>query len=289
MEWKEYENEVFTECSRVFRNSNIQHDAHVKGLYSKRIRQIDVLVEDEKGVIYIFDAKKYNTKIDVKDVESFIGMIKDVGADYGVIVSEKGFSKAAINRAHIGEKNIEVDILSLNDLRRFQACGALPYSGSNIAAIISPFGWIIDATKRSNMLATLYQRGITFEEAMKKNEWACIRFDNICSNNTSLNKLISFHNDYLMNCDNNGKIEIIEEDGITIRVFTSCSAPTKEVTLYRDFQKFIMYVILLSPDNVLERNINKMKYLLLNAIAFNMIRQDSSIEVSERGNEQLNE
>ena len=266
MEWKDYENEVLTECSRVFRNSNIQYNVHVKGLYSKRMRQIDVFVEDKKGVIYIFDAKKYNTKIDVKDVESFIGMIKDVGADYGVIVSEKGFSKAAINRAHLGENNIEVDILSLNELKRFQAEGAIPYSGNNGVAVNAPFGWIIDGTRRDNMVATTYQKGISLEEAIQNKEWAYMNFWDKTDEIDSVEKLISWQNEQLRNYDVDGIIEEIDDEMIKTRVFISKKYSTKEITLFREFQDFILFVVLFSPENLTNRNIKKMRNLILSAL-----------------------
>lgn len=281
MEWQEYETEVLNECRRVFLNSDISHNVHIKGLYSKRMRQIDVLIQTDKGFVYVIDAKKYGIKVDVKTVESFIGMIKDVGANYGIIVSEKGFTKAAINRAHIGEDNIEIDILNINELRILQAEVALPYSGRNGVVINAPFGWIIDGTRRKNMVATFYQRGISFEEATELyKEWAYMNFWDKKDEINSVKALISFQNDYLMKLDRNGIIEENEDTDLTIRVFSSSYYPTKEVTIYREFPKFILFVVLFSPDNLINRNTNKMKYLLLNALPFEVINKEvtSSIE-----------
>lgn len=265
MDWKDYENEVFMECSRVFHNSSIQYNVHIKGIYSKRMRQIDVLVKDEKDTKYIFDAKKYNTKIDIKDVESFIGMIKDVGADYGVIVSEKGFTKAAINRAHLGEENIEVDILSINELKMFQGEMAIPYAGNNGFIVNAPFGWIIDGTRRENMIATTYQKGISFEEATLNKEWAYLNFWKKNDEIDSVDKLISWQNEQLLVYDVDGIIEGKDEEMIKTRVFISNKYPTKEITLFRDFKEFILFVVLFTPDNLMNRNIKKMRNLLLSA------------------------
>ena len=268
MEWKDYENAVFMECSRVFHNSDIQHNVYVKGIYSRRKRQIDVLIKDEKGSIFVFDAKKYDKKVDVKTVESFIGMIEDVGADFGVLVSEKGFTKAAINRAHLGKNNIEVDILNLNELKILQAEGAIPYAGNNGVVINAPFCWIIDGTYRGNMAATLYRRGISFDEATLEKEWAYINFWNKNDEFDSLEKLISWQNSQLLKNDEEGSIEVRDDNNIKTRVFISKKYPTKEVTLYREFNEFILFVVLFSPDNIMERNIKKMHILLLNAIPF---------------------
>ena len=227
MNWEEYEKEVLSECHRVFLNSDISYNVHIKGLYSKRIRQIDIMVKDNNNDIYVIDAKKYDVKINVKTVESFIGMIKDVGANYGIIVSEKGFSKSAINRAHFGENNIEVDILSLNELKRFQSVGAIPYSGSNGVAINAPFGWIIDGTRRYGLTTTLYQRGLSFEEAAQNKEWAYLGFWDKNDTINTIDKLIASQNNSLLEMDKDGKIDIKEDDLIKVRVFASKKYPTK--------------------------------------------------------------
>lgn len=267
MEWKEYENIVLTECQRVFFNADIQYNIYVDGLFSKRKRQIDIFIKDNNGVVYIIDAKKYNTKVDIKDVESFIGMVKDVGGNYGILVSENGFTKAAINRAHIGENNIEVDILNLKELGMFQYECAIPYAGDNGVVVNAPFGWIIDGTRRESMVATMYQRGISFEEATEQNkEWAYISFWDKNDEINTMEALISFQNDYLLDLNSDGIIETMEDSGLKIRIFTSSNYPTKEITLYREYTDFILFVVLFSPNNLINRNINKMKYLLLNAI-----------------------
>lgn len=276
MGWQEYEKIVLEECRRVFLNSDIAYNKHIKGLYSGRMRQIDIFVKTNIGIKYVIDAKKYATKVDVKDVESFIGMVKDVGADYGIIVSEKGFTKSAIKRAHLGENNIEVDILNLNELKTLQTEGAIPYSGSNGVAINAPFGWIIDGTRRNGFVASLYQRGLTFEESIINKEWAYLNFWDKNDTIDTIDKLITFQNDSLLEMDNDGKIDVKENDVIMERIFSSKKYPTNEITLYRDFRKFILFIVLFSPDNTLKRNINKMRYLLLNALPLE-VKQENSL------------
>ena len=276
MGWQEYEKKVLEECYRVFLNSNITYNKHIKGLYSDRMRQIDVFIKTNTEKVYVVDSKMYATKVDVKAVESFIGMIKDVGADYGVIVSEKGFTKSAIKRAHLGENNIEVDILNLNELKTLQTEGAILYSGSNGVAINAPFGWIIDGTRRNGFVASLYQRGITFEEATINKEWAYLNFWDKNDTIYTIDKLIAFQNDSLLEMDNDGKIDVKENDVIKERIFASKKYPTNEITLYRDFRKFILFIVLFSPDNTLKRNINKMRYLILNALPLE-VKQENSL------------
>lgn len=266
MEWQDYEKIVLEECRRVFRNADIIHNVYIKGLYSKRMRQIDVLVQTDKGTVYVVDAKKYGIKVDVKTVESFIGMVKDVGGNYGIIVSEKGFTKAAINRAHYGEDNIEIDILNLHELSMFQSEWAIPYAGNNGVIALAPFCWVIDGARRNNMVAVMYRRGFSFEEAAKNKEWAYINFwdksDEICT----LDELISWQNSNLLCDNNNGTIEEICSDLIRIRIFNSPNYPTPEITLFREFDDFFLFVVLFSPNNMISKNIEKMKYFLINSI-----------------------
>ncbi len=272
MNWREYESLVYEECNRVFHHCEILHNIYVDGIFSRRKRQIDIQIRDTDGKLIIIDAKKYDKKIDVKIVESFIGMVKDVGGDVGIIISEKGFSKTAINRAHYGEENIEVDILNLHELSMFQSIGAIPYSGSCGILAQSPFCWIIDASQRDNMVATMYRRGFTFEEATKSKEWAYINFWEKNCEIESIEDLITFQNSYLLEKDNEGIIEEECSDDIKMRVFKSKYYPCTEITLFRDFGDFILFVVLFSPQNMISKNTEKMKFFLLNAYPLKVIQ-----------------
>jgi hypothetical protein len=79
--------------------------------------------------------------------------------------------------------------LNFEELKQFQGFGALPYSGKHGVVMPSPFGWIIDAKRSDGFLATLYQRGLTLEEAMKSKEWMYV---NIFSKTDEINNLDSF-------------------------------------------------------------------------------------------------
>lgn len=266
MDWQDFEESVFEECQRVYHNSEVIKDTHLDGIFSHRKRQIDVLVKNYRGKTLIVDAKHYKQKVDIKIVESFIGMLKDTGADFGQIISEKGFTKSAINRAHIGENNIEVDILCLNDLKTFQSPFAIPFAGENGIVINAPFGWIIDGKKNEHFVATLYQRGISFDEATISKEWAYISFWTKDKYINTIDKLISFQNSYLKEYDSKSTITITKEGIFVIRKFDSHHYPTSEFTIYQDFDNFILFVVLFCQDNIATRNIEKIKYMLSNAI-----------------------
>lgn len=67
-------------------------------------RQVDVFVKGKVGafeVKILIDSKNYSSPVDIKDVESIIGMTEDVGANLGVIVCPAGFTNGAKKRAGV--------------------------------------------------------------------------------------------------------------------------------------------------------------------------------------------
>lgn len=81
---------------------------------------------------------------------------------------------------HKGKNDIEVDIVSLGELRQFQAEGSIVCGGRNALAVSAPFGWIIDGTRRGFAPAVLYRRGIAFEDVTEKEkEWKGLQLGNI--------------------------------------------------------------------------------------------------------------
>ena len=83
-------------------NANVQHNVSIEGRKSGRKRQIDVLVEQMVGqykMNIVIDSKDLSEPVDVKGVEEFAGLVDDVGAHKGVLVSPLGFTKAAKTRA----------------------------------------------------------------------------------------------------------------------------------------------------------------------------------------------
>lgn len=80
MNWKDYEKEIYQQFKDMYPTAEITYDAKVLGRYSKVDRQIDILVEDYaagESITIMVDAKFFGKKIDVKHVESFIGMMHD--------------------------------------------------------------------------------------------------------------------------------------------------------------------------------------------------------------------
>lgn len=94
-DWKKYENEVYEECCRIYGEENVERDVTREGLYSHAARQLDVLVHTDEGDI-VYDAMYYSRHVFIKTVESMIGMYEDLRVSMFVIVTNVGYSKAAL-------------------------------------------------------------------------------------------------------------------------------------------------------------------------------------------------
>ena len=74
-------------------------NAQLTGRISRRKRQIDVLIDlrhdTDNSRRVIVDAKMRTRKIDVKDANSFRGLMEDVAATHGYLVCPNGHTKAA--------------------------------------------------------------------------------------------------------------------------------------------------------------------------------------------------
>jgi hypothetical protein len=91
--------------------ADVRHDVMLDGRYSKRKRQVDVLVSEKIGQYdprIVIDCKDYKSPVDVKGVEEFYGLLDDVGAQKGVLVCPKGFTRTAKTRA----EGYQIDLYS---------------------------------------------------------------------------------------------------------------------------------------------------------------------------------
>jgi hypothetical protein len=73
-----------------------------KGRFSKRKRQIDILIAEKTpvGILKtVIDTKLFNRKVDVKAVDALAGFVDDVGAEKGMLITSRGYTQAALRRA----------------------------------------------------------------------------------------------------------------------------------------------------------------------------------------------
>jgi hypothetical protein len=112
--WKLYERLVAAfEIEAASMGVSVTPNASLMGSISGVRRQIDVLLDarwdsDVQRRI-IFDAKRRSRKVDVKEVEAFEGLMRDVNAARGVLVCTKGYTKAAGRRA---EQRIDIRLMT---------------------------------------------------------------------------------------------------------------------------------------------------------------------------------
>ncbi|GIU52514.1 hypothetical protein TUM4438_45440 [Shewanella sairae] len=270
MNWKQYETEIFEHFQQQYPDAEITLDAKKTGIYSKVSRQIDILIEQYVAgnrFTLVIDGKFFNKKVDVKAVESFIGMLEDIGAHKGLLISNQGFSEAAYNRAHFGPSEVELDILNFKDLHLFQSHGALPYAGENIAIVPAPFGWVIDGQTTPAWLATLYQQGLTLDKAMDKSEFMYIQFWDRKADGDDLDDLLEMQLSSFKENDPHAKIEYLQTikrqgQRTTLRKAKIKNYPTSEYTGFIEFTDFIFFCVMFTPENRERQNIRKLENIL---------------------------
>lgn len=95
-------------------------NAWIVGQVSGIKRQIDVLIEarhdTDNSRRIVVDAKMRKRKLDVKDVEAFRGLMADVKATHGYLVTSSGYTKAAGKRAQMA---VSIRIVPTDRLENF--------------------------------------------------------------------------------------------------------------------------------------------------------------------------
>jgi hypothetical protein len=273
MNWKDYEKEIHEYLQKQYPNMNILHNQTLVGKMSKSDRQIDILIDERvagHSIRIVIDSKYYkDTKIDVKDVESFLGMIADCEAHKGVLISTKGYTKGAINRAfYDSNKDLELDILNFDDLKQFDGFTAILHKGNCGAIISSPFGWIIDgARNHPDFLAAFYLRGLDIVTAVKSREWIYANIENKSNITKSLQDFLYFQENLTNNDLPDSKIEyeerrINQNKSITFREISYVGFEYREITGFIEFEDFIFYAVLITPKELYKKNMGKLEYIL---------------------------
>jgi hypothetical protein len=120
-DWEEYEDLVCDAIRHENPEINVERNIHVRGHLSEHLRQIDIALRGKfagHNIFAIVDCKKYSRKLDVNDVGEFATTLNDVNADFGILVTQKGFSDAAIKMAK--KNRIKLEIKTLEDLYEYR-------------------------------------------------------------------------------------------------------------------------------------------------------------------------
>lgn len=121
MNWKDYEDFVYDTLYKKYPEYSYQKNIRIEGRITKANRQIDIAFNGNilgHEIFGVVDCKDYSKKVDVKDVESFISFLQDVGADIGILVTNRGYSKAAQERAKFS--NVKLDVLTPEELEDYE-------------------------------------------------------------------------------------------------------------------------------------------------------------------------
>ncbi|MFZ0947035.1 MAG: restriction endonuclease, partial [Candidatus Sulfotelmatobacter sp.] len=101
VDWQQYEREIEDQFRVAYPSARITANAKVIGKFSKVECQIDLLIEEQASDFSFriaVDAKHRGRKLDVGDVEAFLGLTQDVEAHTGMMIALEAYTPAAVNR-----------------------------------------------------------------------------------------------------------------------------------------------------------------------------------------------
>lgn len=112
--WQEFEKLAATIQQELAPKAHVERNAKLLGKRSGVERQIDILIDEaiaQYTIRVAIDCKDYQVPVDVKHVEEFMGLLEDIGANKGAIISARGFTETAKKRA----KDAGIDVYRLID------------------------------------------------------------------------------------------------------------------------------------------------------------------------------
>lgn len=131
-EYRQYENGVADLLAFLLgRSADVQRNVKLSGRLTGKNRQIDVLVSGEvfglRDARMVVDTKRWNRKIDVRGVEAFLGLVEDVGADLGLLVTTAGTTDGARERIRTA-RGTRIEVVTLQQLRAWRPPGTVGVS-----------------------------------------------------------------------------------------------------------------------------------------------------------------
>ena len=287
MDWKQYEQKVYDELVSLFPDAHILRDQKRIGR-SGIPRQLDILVEERvagRSPSIVWDGKYFSRKVDVGEVDAFTGLVRDVGAHKGVLVTNIGYTAGALKRAQSEEWDIELDILTPAELTGFQAKCAIPYAGSWSVLLLAPFGWVVDGSRLPGRhpLAVMYRRGLdSFIHAQRKAEFMYVDFWNKHRKTDTLNDLLVQQETNLKE-HYSGKVEVAYPSSLMFRrdaetrlrlarIHNEDGNVLLEYSGFVDFPGFIFFVVLLTQETMAVRNLRKLEYVTEKVLPISIIR-----------------
>jgi len=257
-DWKQYEAYVKGALRRRFPSAPVRANVYLPGKLSGVRRQIDVLVETTPAIAV--DCKCYKRKVDVKHVETFLGMLQDIGFRCGIMVTTKGYSKAAEKRARSASGYIDLQIVFPFRLSEYQYTGApLIWRDKLGICLDCPQGWVVDNETThtpGRYLVAMYPIGHTHDSAAHLSSFIYGNIIHKEGEPPSLDASADRHEANILAGAPDSQfdrehLEIRDEDGKTrAALFRNAHIPTMnfgaEHTLYVDYGDWVLLLVGLS-------------------------------------------
>lgn len=272
--WLEYERAVFKELTEKYPDATIAHDVRLPGGRSSAARQVDVLIEEhiaDTVVRTAVDAKHRSRRIDVKEVDAYLGFLRDVSVDRGMMVAASGYTRAALQRAYHDEIDLDLDILTLDELREWQSSCAIPFSGTSAFAMFAPLGWMIDGDRNASALAFLYRRGRSREDAIASWEFMYVNIWHRRPPAEDLYQLLE-KQERDIHAAFPGAVVSVRDWFVrpncraALRRAETAAYRTVELTGFVEFETSILFAVLFTPLTIERRNVRKLEYVLKKAV-----------------------
>ncbi len=137
-DWKQYESQIHQHLLKVAGDdATIEFDVQLPGRLSGVDRQVDIYVRGSFANIgeatMAVDCKCFSRSVDVKHVETVLGLVEDVGTTIGLLVTTEGFSPAAKQRAS-AVRGMWLDVVPYDELADWEPDVHWCYSGSSRAS-----------------------------------------------------------------------------------------------------------------------------------------------------------
>ena len=139
--------------------------ASVRGTLTAATHRFDLVVTETGAAGPIRTAVEVlpaNRRASSRDVERFIGRLRDARIDRGLIVAAGGVSPAAAARA-CTEAAADIDVLTHADLAAWSVTASIPHAAGDVI-LNAPIGWAVDATPSPGLIARLHRRGLPCRE-----------------------------------------------------------------------------------------------------------------------------
>lgn len=105
--WKTFEESAKNASTKIFKNEIVLANQKVKGSISEVLRQIDIKVGEDDFID--IECKNHHKPVDLPIVEQFVTKLEDENAKQGMLISNSGFTEAALKMAK--KKGIKAAVL----------------------------------------------------------------------------------------------------------------------------------------------------------------------------------